>query len=427
MAILKKKYDDATSDFFAALDIGSSKVYCAIAKTLATNTRENESPYPDMKVLGFGQHLSRGLKNGNIVDLEQLEDSIFNAIHTAEQNANKNISSVYVNLSGSVLHSETVITEISLSGRQVDDSHIKKLLNLARDTCTQKGYVVHVIPLNYKLDAIGDIKDPRGMTGERLICKSYIVTAPAMLVKNIISCIGRCQLDVAGFAASPYASGLSTLVPDELSLGATLIDFGGGCTTFASFSDGNMVDMASLPVGGNNITNDIARVLSTPLSQAERLKNLYGSLMPTSQDDSESIIIPQLGETFNAQSHQISKNMLTNIIRSRVEEILELLKNRMDTSSADPLVFQRLVITGGGSQLTGFRELAAQILGAQIRVATPRHVVGSGEMISTPMFSTCAGLLLYGFQNESGNPAQDFTQSGGGIWRRVSGWVRENF
>ncbi len=429
MSLFTKKTPVEKSELFAGLDIGASKICCAIAKI--NNRPQNlqtAEHHSQLRIVGVGYQISKGIKGGNIVDLEALEDSILNAVHSAEQAASQNINSVYVNLPASSTQSHNIKAEIYLSNNAVDETHLRRLLSVNRDhSIGANRQVIHVLPLSYSLDAIGGIRDPRGMIGEKLSVNLHVVSAPVSLIRNLTSCIGRCHLDVAGYVVSPYASGLAILVEDELELGVTVIDIGGGNTTIASFSEGNLVHIASIPVGGASITNDIARGLATPLAQAERLKTLYGTLIPSSSDDRENIMITQMGETDKTQTHQIPKGMLTHIIRSRVEEMFELVASTMRNSSADPVVYQRIVLTGGTSQLQGIREIATQILGRQVRLGFPHGLTGVGEIINSPLFSTSAGLLQYGLQDYSGNPTIRLTAGKSQVWQRLNMWIKENF
>jgi cell division protein FtsA len=247
------------------------------------------------------------------------------------------------------------------------------------------------------------------------------------LIRNLGSCIGGCHLDVAGYVSSAYASGLATLVEDELELGVTVIDMGGSQTTVASFMEGNLLNVASIPLGGNSITNDIARGLGTPLAQAERLKTLYGTLMPSSSDDRESIFVHAMGETDKGHQQHVSKGILTHIIRSRIEEILELVVDKIRTTNVDPLAYQRFVLTGGASQLQGLRETAAQVLTKQVRLGYPTGLQGTLDMINSPSFSTCAGLLHYGLQAYRGEHTGPVTANNWSLLRRLTGWFKENF
>ena len=425
----KKKSLNEASELFAALDIGSSKVCCAIAK-INDRPKGDSGTYDSgqMRVIGIGQQISKGIKGASIIDLEALEDSILNAVHSAEKMANHTISGIYVNLSAGCVISHNLRAEIQLSSHAVDETHLRRLLNLSRDTSIPADrQIIHVLPLSYTLDDVRGIRDPRGMYGNKLSVMLHVVSAPIGIMKNLISCIGRCHLDIAGFVVAPYASGLSTLVEDELELGVTLIDMGGGTTTMASFAGENLINVINIPVGGAHITHDIARGLATPLAQAERLKTLYGTLISSSSDDGENILVSQMGEIHSAHTHQVPKKVLTHIIRSRVEEIFELISFHMKNSGIDPLVYQRIVITGGGSQLPGLLELATNTLEKQVRLGQPTGLSGFSDIVTNPMFSTCAGLLQYGLQDYTGNQASRLSGNRLQLWHRLSNWVRENF
>lgn len=422
MSFFLKKSPKRQKNILASLDIGGSKVCCAIA---TLDNRQQDA----MRIIGVGQQISRGVRNGVIVNLEALEDSILNAVHTAEQMAGETISEVYVNFSSNCARSHTVDVEISLGNHPVDETHIRKLLAIARNTPAMEGHqVVHALPITYAIDNQVGIRDPRGMLGQKLACSVHLVSAATGLMRNLTNCIGRCHLDVAGFVVAPYASGLATLVEDELELGVTVIDLGGGGSSIASFLDGTLVHVDNVSVGGMHITSDIARGLSTPVSQAERLKTLYGTTIMSSSDERETILVPQLGEGHaSPHTNHVPKSMLTHIIRARAEETLELTWRQLQQSGMDRLVCQRVVLTGGGSQLPGIREMAASLTGKQIRIGTPIGM-GGGEISASPMFATSAGLLKYAARDSmSSQDVRFLNKENGHFWSNMSQWVRENF
>jgi cell division protein FtsA len=427
MNIFKNKTTKSRQDIFAALDIGTSKVCCAIAKV---ENRPYEKGGEVLRLIGVGHQSSKGIKGGLIVDLEALEDAILNAIHSAEQMAGQTISEVCVNLPTSSARSQTFESHISIANQTIDETHIRRLLTFGRNAqIPEDEQIIHVLPISYSIDNTHGIHDPRGMVGNQLGVTIHLVTAPKALIRNFQNCIGRCHLDVSGFVVTPYASGLSTLVDDELTLGATVIDMGGGTTTIASFLDGTLIHIDSLSIGGAHVTSDIARGISTPLIQAERLKTLYGTVILSSSDERENIVVPQLGEIQGPQTHQIPKSLLTHIVRARVEEMLELIWARLTATGMDRLVVcQRIILTGGSSQLPGMREMAANLWGRQVRHGQPMGVIGASDFATNPMFATCAGLLQYSWRDYAGS--QDtlkFEAAQAHLWQRVTTWVRENF
>lgn len=426
MNIFTKKTTKNRQDIFAALDIGTSKVCCAIAKV---ESRAHEKGSEVLRLIGVGHQSSKGIKGGLIVDLEALEDAILNAVHSAEQMAGQTISEVCVNLPASSVRSQTFESHLSIANQTVDEIHVRRLLTFGKNAqISEDQQIIHALPISYSIDSTHGIHDPRGMVGNQLSVTIHLVTVPKALIRNFQNCIGRCHLDVSGFVVTPYASGLSTLVDDELTLGATVIDMGGGTTTIASFLDGTLIHVDSIPIGGAHVTSDIARGISTPLIQAERLKTLYGTALLSSADERETIVVPQLGESQGPQIHQIPKSLLTHIVRARVEETLELIWSRLTATGMDRLVCQRIILTGGGSQLPGIREMASTLWSRQVRNGQPIGVIGASDVATNPMFSTCAGLLQYGWRDYAGSQSvMQMEASPAHMWQRMTTWIKENF
>jgi cell division protein FtsA len=423
LSLPQKKRPGKPRDYLAALDIGSSKISCLIARV----AYDGADAVPQLHLLGTGQQISRGLKNGTIIDMEALEDAILNGVHSAEQQAGVTIEEVLVSLPSQSIVSQMVTNEIAIGNQAIDESHIRRLMNveslISPDLC-----LIHALPIEYYVDQTRGIKDPRGLCGEKLGVKLHLILAPQGLIRNLSRCVGRCHLDVAGFVAAPYASGLATLVEDELQLGVMLIDLGGGGTSIACFIDGHLVHIGYVPLGGRHVTHDIARGLSTPIAQAERLKTLYGSVLVTTSDERENILIPLLGEDQTAHINQVPKSLLTHIIRSRVEETFGYLIHTLKEQELNHLLAQRIVLTGGASQLAGLREFVTAQLGKAVRLGVPQGLRGSQDIVHNPAMATCIGLLHYATQEQaSGRDAVNLAVSSGNIFQRAYQWVRENF
>ena len=410
----------------AALDIGSSKVCCFIA-------RVDDDGQP--RVIGIGQQASRGIKGGTIVDMELAEASVLNAVHAAEQMAGTTIDRVVVNLSGGYPASSTVGVEVSLNGHEVGEADLRRALSYGHQTQLQQQdddqgrQMIHSIPTGYSIDGNRGIRDPRGMFGEQLGVHMHIITASAGAVRNVGTCIQRCHLEPAAFVVSPYASGLACLVEDEMELGVTVIDMGGGTTTIAVFYENNVIFTDVIPVGGNHVTSDIARGLSTPLAHSERMKTLYGHVIAAPTDERELIDVPQVGEEENSESQQIPRSLLVGIIQPRVEETLELVRSRLELSGFDKIAGRRVVLTGGACQLPGTRELASTVLDKQVRIGRPTHVGGLAEATAGPAYATCAGLLNYAVTAEVPMPGETSPEPRelGGLMGRLGHWLREHF
>jgi len=412
----------------AALDIGSSKIACFIAKIEPGRMADGLHP---VRVLGIGHQVSRGIRSGAVVNMDQAEEAIRIAVDAAERMAGITVKDVVVSVSCGELKSQTVAVKSGLAGEAVSDDDVQRLLAHARVHYKPDGRdVLHAIPVNYAVDGSRGVRAPQGMFGEQLGVEVHMVSATKGPLRNLALCIERCHLDIAGMAAAPYAAGLSSLVEDEKDLGVTLIEMGGGTTSIAVFFEGVMVYCDVIPIGGIHITNDIARGLSTPLAHAERMKTLYGSALASPSDERELIDVPQVGESESDGANHIPRSMLTGIIQPRLEETLELARDRLQASGFGRIAGRRVVLTGGAAQLNGARELAARILDKQVRVGHPLKVTGLAESTGGPAFSACAGLLTYSQVSPldllSGGEEPDPETSGGQL-RRMGRWLKENF
>ena len=221
-----------------------------------------------------------------------------------------------------------------------------------------------------------------------------VVSCDEAAARNLMLAVERCHLDIEAMIASPYASSLSVLVDDEMELGATVIDFGGGTTSIGVFQNGALAHVDGFAVGGNHITMDVASGLTIRPSDAERLKALYGSCLSSASDEREILAIAEVGEDAD-QAHHVPKSRLTRIIRPRVEEILELARDRLKANGFGPAAGRRLVLTGGGSQLTGLADAARRIISPQARIGRPLGVQGLPESAKSPAFAASVGLLIY--------------------------------
>ncbi len=422
MKLLQNKSSKLPRDIFAALDIGSSKVCCSIASVGRDADNVNS-----VRVVGVASHLAKGIRGSTIVHSEDLEDSILNAVHSAEQLAQQNIKSVYVNIPADGLQSHYLTSTIALNGQAVADSHLEKALEdvSRKQDVTAGRRIVHCFPMWYDLDENVQIQDPRNMVGNSLTTHFHIVTASVNLIANLSACVGRCHLDVDAFIAGPYATSLATLVDDEKEMGVTLLDIGSHNVSIISYLKGVPIFLGSVPLGGNHITSDIAQGLNTSLSQAERLKTLYGSLIG-SGDNKENILVTQLGEDSLSFASPVSKSFLMHIIKSRADEIIEVIDKTLLNSNIDKLALQRFVITGGSSQLQGLKELMQQKFNKSVRSALPQGVQGMGDILHTPTFALCAGLLHYAVQDYQGFKLYGALKKPKNIFKRMWQWAHKN-
>lgn len=409
----------------AALDIGSSKIACFIGQVV-----DDEGT---VEVAGVGYQASAGIKNGTVVDLESAEAAIRQTVHAAENMAAETMKGyplreVVVNVPGLHARSHTLSANIQVLGQQITEHDVRRALARAQDGVLSSDYeLIHTIPVGYRIDGQEGIRDPRGMVGQEMEVGIHMVTASLSPLQNIAACIERSHLDITALCSSAYAAGLASLVEDEMDLGCTVIDMGAGVTSLAVFQGGALIYGDAVALGGQHVTQDIARGLTTGMSDAERLKTLYGSAMVAGNDDSEYIDVPHIGEQRPQQNH-VPRSFLIGIIQPRIEEILEMLRGRLDDSGLGPLIGRRVVLTGGASQLPGMRELAQHILDKQVRLGRPIRLSSLPDAASGPSFATAAGLLTYVIERSDEMPAEIMAAAHpGSLWERVRLWWRENW
>ena len=406
----------------AALDIGSSKVCCLIAKI----SRDKK-----INVVGYGYNASKGIKNGIVTDINQATLSVCNAVETAEQMANERINRIIVNISGDRIKSSLKGATIAINrNRPVNDLDIKKVIEKGINKINvEDNELIHCLPTNYRLDLGEEIKDPRNIYGENLSVNILLGMVPDIQFKNLSTVIENAHLEIAEKAFSAYASGLACLVDDEKEIGATIVDIGGGTTNMATFKHGYPVAFSSIGVGGNNVTNDIAWGLTTSFTHAERLKTLHGCAFMTSQDKEDLINVYPVGEEDDSLIKQVPKAELISIITPRIEEIFELVNKKLAEHGLRDISSHRVVLTGGGAQLSGIRDIANMVLDKQVRIGRPKNVINLPDNLYNPCFYTAIGLLLFALNYSEKKPNKIISKpaSSGTSFGRILDWLKQSF
>ena len=404
----------------AVLDIGTTKIVCLIA-----DTAEDGS----FAVTGVGHQLARGIKSGVITDIVEAGTSITAAVHAAEQMAGVTVEDVIVSVNGTNMKSRHVSVELDVLADGVSDADIADIIH--EGCASLRGVdaaVLHCFPSHYTLDGTRGLKDPRGMIGKKLGADLQIITAREQFLSNLNACIARSHLNISDYVLAGHASAMSALEKDEMDLGVTLIDMGGGVTSFSVFAGGRNIYSDTVPIGGNHVTNDIAQGLSTSLHHAERLKTLHGSAINSVKDSEVMIDVPQLGEHEEDEPTTMPRAMLVGVIRPRMEEIFELIRGKLEASGVDKLAGRRCVITGGASQMLGVGDLAARMLSKQVRKGKPAPIPGLAEAVSGPAFSTVIGMLNYTRHRSWEEEILTASKARRGFFpERVLNWFRENF
>ena len=399
------------------LDIGTTKIVCIIGRIESDGSS---------RVLGFGWQRGRGVRNGGIVDIEEAERAIRAAVGQAENEADQRLKSIVVNLSCGQPESRLFNVQWPVGGRAVTEADLRRVLLEGRARAASEGRdIIHALPLAFIADDAQGVEDPRGLHCETLTARVHVVDALRTALLNLAGCVHRCDLEIAEMVSAPMAAGMATLVEDERLLGATVIDMGGGTTGMAVFSEGQLLHTAQLPIGGVHVTNDIARILSTPVAHAERLKTLYGSAQGSPDDERELLPVPAVGE----EEHQIAKvprSMVVSIIKPRLEETFEMVRERLEGSGLARAAGHRVVLTGGASQLSGVREMAHRMLGRQVRGGRPAPLRGLPDSATGPAFATAVGLLAWAAGEGRTLPDIDFdADKPRGLLRRIVNFLRE--
>jgi cell division protein FtsA len=378
----------------ACLDIGTTKICCVIAEALPAKHKGLADAQPALKILGFGQTASRGVKAGAIINIDEAERAIRLAVDAAERMAERHIQAVHVNVSGGKPNSQVargvVQTQTGVISPRDADNAVSSAI--AQVDVGQR-QVLHLLPVSFGLDGIESSEVPMGLHGSSLTTEMGVVTVEPAALRNLSLAVERCHLSISGFAVSPYASARGTLAADERSLGTIVIDMGGGTTSVAVFKQGKLASAFVIPIGGMQVTSDIAQGLSTTLAHAERMKTMFGAVWSTDYDDREMLAVPLVGERGVDTVQKVPKSALAAIIRPRIEETFDLVIQRLNDNPHLAASAGRIVLTGGASQLPGLRDLAVAMFGRQVRLGQPQPQAGMPEMARSNGFATAFGLL----------------------------------
>jgi cell division protein FtsA len=386
----------------AILDIGTSKIACLVLRFDGPE-RQREADgvgslagQSSFRVIGAATTRSRGVRFGEIDVMQETERGIRTAVQAAQKMANVRVDHVIACVAGGEPRSYGLAGRIELDGNPVSEQDVARVLA----SCDVPDYgagrdVLHAQPVNFALDHRSGLGDPRGQIGNALACDMHMLTVDSAAVANILHCVKRCDLELAGLASSAYVSGISSLVEDEQELGAACIDMGGGATGLSIFIKKHMIYADSVRMGGDHVTSDISKGLQVPLATAERIKTVNGGVIATSMDDRDLIELGGESGDWERDRRTVSRAELIGIMRPRVEEILEEVRVRLDAAGFDSLPSQQIVLTGGTSQIPGLDTLAPKILGQQVRIGRPLRVHGLPQAATGAAFASAVGLCLF--------------------------------
>jgi cell division protein FtsA len=380
----------ARGETIAGLDIGTTKT-CAV---IAASGPEG------LEIIGVGEAPSTGMRKGVVTDLEATVHAIEAATEKAERMAGVHVSQVYVGVTGEHMQSTNNRGVVAVTGedREVIGADVKrvvdvsKIINIAADR-----QIIHALPRHYTIDGQDGVTDPVGMSGGRLEVDTHIVTGGSSFISNVLKCVHRAGLDPTGIIFEPLASASATLLPEEKQVGVVLLDIGGGTTDIAVFADGGVVHSATIPVGGNILTNDIALGLKTTFAEAENVKRTYGSGLVRADEADQTFQVKTLD---GRSTREVTSSQLRGIVVPRVLEIFRLAKANVVERIPRDQVLSEVVITGGGAHLRGIETTAADVFGLPVRVGVPATVAGLTDTVKQPEYATAVGLVLFGPRGE---------------------------
>ncbi|HSH54262.1 MAG TPA: cell division protein FtsA [Methylotenera sp.] len=404
-------------NLIVGLDIGTSKIVAIVAEL---------QPEGTLKVIGLGQHISRGLKKGVVINIESTMQSIQRALEEAELMADCKINNVYTGIAGSHIKSLNSHGMVKIKDAEVSQMDVDRVIETARAIALPADQqILHILTQEFIIDGQEDVREPLGMSGMKLEVKVHIVTGAVAAAQNIVKCIKRCGIEVSDLILQPLASSLAVLTEDEKELGVCLVDIGGGTTDIAVFKQGAIRHTAVVPIAGDQMTNDVAVAFRTPTQSAEDIKIKHGCALRQLADPREVVEVPGVD---GREPRQLSVQTLAEVLEPRVVELYELVLNELRRSGMEEMIASGIVITGGSAMMRGMVELGEEIFHMPVRLGMPRYVGGLSEVVSNPRYATGVGLVLMGKQQlERHLSGQMESSSFGRVLEKMKSWFQGNF
>lgn len=427
-----------------AIDIGSTKIASVIASIV-----EGEQP----TVIGVASYPSKGIKKGVVVNIDEAINSIAASLEAAERMAGMSTNSVYISVNGKHITSLNNKGVVAIAKEEIGPEDILRALESARTiSIPPSREILHVIPREYIVDAQGDIKDPTGMTGTRLEVDTHIVSATSSAVYNLMRCVYTIGLKIEDEVFCGWASSISVLTETEKELGVILLDIGGGTTTINTFIDDAITYSGSVPLGGVNVTSDLAIGLRVSLEDAEKIKINAEELMKMSQKSSvsemtkrrEKLLGKEDEEEENVETKKnkdiidvsnleingvktVSRKLFEEIVEARLSEIFDFVIKQVEDSGNEAKLPAGVVLTGGSALIPGISNIAKKIFGIPARIGYPKVMSGLVDEISSPSYSVVQGLIMYGAKNDGVKNMRVQSPSKGGSGDGVFGKIKGFF
>ncbi|WP_159817412.1 cell division protein FtsA [Colwellia sp. 20A7] len=399
------------------LDIGTSKISVAVGEITPDN---------QLSIVGVGNQPARGMDKGGVNDLNLVIQSIQRAINEAELMADCQISSIYLGISGKHISCQNENGMVPINDKEVVQEDVDNVIHTARSVpISAERRMLHVLPQEYSIDCQDGIKSPIGMSGVRMEAKVHIVTCANDMAKNLVKCVERCNLTAEQLIFSALASSYSILTDDEKELGICVVDIGAGTMDISIFTGGALRHTAVIPVAGNQVTSDIAKIFRTPLSHAEDIKVQYACALRHLVSMEESIDVPSVG---GRPARTMSRHTLSEVVEPRYQELFELIQDEVREAGLEDQIAAGYVLTGGTSKMEGVEEFAEEVFQMPVRIASPIAVQGLKEYVDDPTYATVVGLLHYGMKaHESGLKENNKSEGVTGAWSRFCSWFKGEF
>lgn len=412
---MSKKTD---KNLVVGLDIGTSKV-CAIVAEI--------TPEGGVEIIGIGQHASRGLKKGVVVNIDSTVQAIQRAVEEAELMAGVQIRSVYAGIAGSHIRGFNSHGIVAIKSKEVTPDDVSRVIDAARAIAIPMDQkILHILPQEFIIDKQEGVREPIGMCGVRLEAKVHIVTGAASAAQNIVKCVRRCGLEVDDIILEQLASSSSVLTEDEKELGVCLVDIGGGTTDISVFTEGAIRHTAVIPIAGDQVTNDIAVALRTPTQYAEEIKKKYACALTQLASGDETIEVPSVGDR---PPRKLARQTLAEVVEPRIEELFGLVLAELRRSGFEDVIGSGIVLTGGCSKMEGMIDLAEEVFHMPVRMGIPQYVGGLSGVVHNPIYATGVGLVLHGARTLTGAYTQprNTGMRGNGVLTKMKSWFQGNF
>jgi cell division protein FtsA len=403
-------------EIIVGLDIGTTKVVALVAEV---------SPDDQLNIIGLGSQDSHGLKKGVVVNIEDTVATISSAIQEVELMADCEVKDVYTGIAGSHIRSFNSDGMVKIKDKEVTPMDVERVIETARAMpIPTDQQILHILTQEFIIDDQDSIREPIGMSGFRLEVKVHIVTGAVSAAQNIVKCVRRCGLEANDLVLQPLASSYAVLSEDEKDLGVCLIDIGGGTTDLAVWTQGAIRHTSVIPIAGDYITNDIAKMLRTPTREAEYIKREFGCALSDLADPEDMFEVPGVDER---PSRKFSRRALADVIQPRVEELYEKIQADLRRSGFEEVLTSGIVLTGGAAVMRGMIEFGEEFFHMQVRLGIPKYNGAMADVIQSPRFSTSYGLLLEALaQRKRGLKVRE-TRDVKQIFGWMKSWFEKNF